>query len=81
MNLHAESSAVLAWLFDKPTAPTIRTALASADLVLISELTLVECQRALIPLASLDQSTEAESADNYSLSHMTLHFFCYPIVS
>lgn len=64
MNLYAESSAVLAWLLDEPTAPTIRTSLASADLVLASDLTLLECQRALIRLVSLDQMTEAEVADH-----------------
>jgi PIN domain len=71
VNLYAESSAVLAWLLDEPTAPTIRASLASADLVLTSDLTLIECQRAIIRLVSLGQSTEAEAADNRARLHQT----------
>jgi uncharacterized protein with PIN domain len=43
VNLYAESSAVLAWLLDEPTAPSIRAALAGAEMVLASDLTLLEC--------------------------------------
>ena len=48
MNLYAESSAVLAWLLGEPASETIRGALAAAEEVLTSDLTLVECDRALI---------------------------------
>jgi uncharacterized protein with PIN domain len=85
VNLYAESSAVLAWLLDEPTAPTVRTSLASADLVLTSDLTLIECQRAIIRLVSLGQITEAEAADNrarlrQTAAHWTLLVIDHDIV-
>ena len=77
MRLYAESSAVLAWLLDEPTAPKIRTALAGAEIVLASDLTLLECHRALIRTVSIGQLTEAEAADersrlNQAAAHWTL---------
>lgn len=77
MKLYAESSAVLAWLLDEPTAPEIRVALAGAEIVLASDLTLLECHRALIRTVSLGQLTEAEAADerarlNLTAAHWTL---------
>lgn len=80
MNLYAESSAVLAWLLDEPTAPTIRMLLASADLALTSDLTLLECQRAIIRLVGLGQITEAEAADNRArLSQTAAHWYLLAI--
>lgn len=63
MNLYAESSAVLAWLLDEPKAPEIRTSLAEAEVVLASDLTLLECDRALIRTVNTGEFTEAEAAD------------------
>jgi hypothetical protein len=63
VNLYAESSAVLAWLLDEPTAPSIRQALTGAELVLAPDLTIPECQQALIHLVYLGQWREAEAAD------------------
>lgn len=48
MILYAESSAVLAWLLGEPDSERVREALASAELMLSSELTLIECERVLI---------------------------------
>ena len=48
MILYAESSAVLSWLLGEPAAPVVRRELASAELVLTSELTAVECRRGLV---------------------------------
>ena len=48
MRLYAESSAVLAWLFGEPVGDVAREALAGAEMVLASELTLVECDRVLL---------------------------------
>src|SRR5207249_1243301 len=48
LNLYAESSAVLAWLLGETRAEEARSALAGADLVLTSDLALIECERALI---------------------------------
>ena len=47
MNLYAESSAVLAWLFGEDGGDDARQGLAAADLVLTSDLTLIECDRVL----------------------------------
>jgi len=48
LNLYAESSAVLAWLLGEPDSEVVRARLADADEVLTSDLTLVECDRALL---------------------------------
>jgi predicted nucleic acid-binding protein len=48
MNLYAESSAVLAWIADEPAGEVVRAALSSADRVVASILTLVECERVLV---------------------------------
>lgn len=48
MTLYAESSAVLAWLFDQGPADEVRATIGSADLVVTSELSLIEAERALL---------------------------------
>lgn len=47
MILYAESSAVLAWLLGEPTSDPIRSELASAERVVTSSLTIVECTRGI----------------------------------
>ncbi len=47
MNIYAESSAVLAWLLEEPSGATVETVLASADHIFTSDLTRVECERAI----------------------------------
>ncbi|HVS66082.1 MAG TPA: type II toxin-antitoxin system VapC family toxin [Thermoanaerobaculia bacterium] len=61
MNLYAESSAVLAWLLEESTADEVRRFLAGAETVVASELTLVECRRALVRLQSLGHVSEAQA--------------------
>jgi predicted nucleic acid-binding protein len=63
MNLYAESSAVLAWLLDEESAPQVRELLGAAEIIVASDLTLVECDRVLIRAAALGELTEAEAAD------------------
>lgn len=46
MTLYAESSAVLAWLLGEKSGEAIRRALLGADLVVASDLTVFECDRA-----------------------------------
>lgn len=46
-NVYAESSAILAWLMGDAGGDEIRFRLQAADLVLTSDLTLVECERVL----------------------------------
>lgn len=77
MTLYAESSAVLSWLLGETTAPTIRRLLASAELVIASDLTLVECDRVLVRAVVLGDISEAESASrraelNAAAAHWTL---------
>ena len=47
MMLYAESSAVLSWLFGEPMGAEASRSLASASSILTSELTVLECDRAL----------------------------------
>lgn len=63
MNLYAESSAVLAWLLDEDTAVHVRELLAAQQIVVVSDLTLIECDRALHRAVELGELTEAEAAD------------------
>ena len=63
MNLYAESSAVLAWLLDEPTAPAVRLLLQEAEVIIASDLTLIECERVLLRAVAFKELTEAEAAD------------------
>ncbi|HLW24527.1 MAG TPA: type II toxin-antitoxin system VapC family toxin [Steroidobacteraceae bacterium] len=63
MNLYAESSAVLAWLLDEPTAPVVRRLLVEGEAIVTSDLTLIECDRVLLRAVALEELTEAEAAD------------------
>lgn len=69
MKLYAESSAVLAWLLDEKDAPRVRQVLAGADVVVASDLTVIECSRVLIRAAALGELTESDAADR--LAHLT----------
>lgn len=63
MRLYAESSAVLAWLLGEPAGDRVRQALAGAELIVASDLTLVECDRVLIKARSSGDLSEARAAD------------------
>ena len=63
MILYAESSAVLCWLLGEAAAPLVQRELASADLVLTSELTLAECRRGLVRAVRAKRLREAVAAD------------------
>jgi len=69
VSVYAESSAVLAWLFDEESGDQIRGLLASADVVVASDLTIIECDRVLLRAAALGELTEAEAADRRA--HLT----------
>lgn len=69
MNLYAESSAVLAWLLDESSAADVRRSLASAEIIVASDLTLIECDRVILRAAALGELTEAEAADRRA--HLT----------
>jgi len=61
LNLYAESSAVLAWLFGEPSATAVEPVLAKAEMVLTSDLTLVECDRALVRAEVLGDLSRIEA--------------------
>jgi uncharacterized protein with PIN domain len=63
VSLYAESSAVLAWLLDEEPAATVRELLAAEQIVVTSDLTLMECDRVLHRAVALGELSEAEAAD------------------
>ena len=63
MTLYAESSAPLAWLLEQEHGARVADAFASADLVIASELTLIECDRILIRAVVLGELHEADAVD------------------
>ena len=67
MNLYVESSAVLSWLLTETASEEVREELASSELVLSSELTLIECDRVLIRAVTTHEITEAEAADRRAI--------------
>ncbi len=66
MSLYAESSAILGWLLDEPSAAAVREMLLMAECVIASDLTLIECDRVLLRAQALEELTEAEVADRRS---------------
>lgn len=75
MNVYAESSAVAAWLLGEPGSDPVREQLAAAEIVLSSDLTLVECERVLIRAHSSGRITEAAAADRRGrLSQVAEHW-------
>lgn len=67
MILYAESSAVLAWLLGESTAAEVTASLKAAEEVIASELTLVECDRALVRAVATGRAPEAAAIDRRSL--------------
>lgn len=77
MILYAESSAVLSWLLGEPDAADVRDALAGAELVLGSPLTVVECERVLVRAVVTGRIDEGAAADRRgrlrtAMGHWTL---------
>lgn len=65
MNVYAETSAVLAWLWGEPQGAAVRKLLAGATHVVTSELTLVECDRVMVrgwALAGLESGAAEQRA-------------------
>jgi predicted nucleic acid-binding protein len=65
-SLYVESSAVLSWLFGEPSGEAVRALLERADLVITSDLTLVECDRTIHRAQVTGNVTEAQAADRRS---------------
>ncbi len=73
MILYAESSAILAWLLDEDPVEDIRAALADAELVISSDLTLIECERGLIQAKARGRISESEVHRRASQFRQTAH--------
>jgi predicted nucleic acid-binding protein len=63
VSVYAESSAILAWLLDEEPGSQVREILAASDVVIASDLTLIESDRVLLRAVALGDLTEAEAAD------------------
>ena len=63
MNIYAESSAVLAWLLGEAAGSRVREVLRRAELVMASDLVLIECDRVLIRAVTIGEIDEATAAD------------------
>jgi predicted nucleic acid-binding protein len=80
MNVYAESSAVLAWLLGEETGRSVRAVLQHSELVLASDLTLVECDRVLIRAVTTGEIEEAAAADRRAyLNAATSHWYVWRI--
>lgn len=75
MKVYAESSAVLAWLLGEDASPRVRDVLSRAELVIASDLTLLECDRVLIRAVALAEINEAAAADRRAhLNEAAVHW-------
>lgn len=66
MILYAESSAVLTWLLGQDGEEQIRTLLLEAEQIFASDLTVIECERALHRGQYLGELTAAQATDRRS---------------
>lgn len=67
MRLYAESSAVLSWLLQEPVSAGVKEMLESAEMVVASDLTLVECDRALLRASTTGRLPEIHAARRRTL--------------
>jgi predicted nucleic acid-binding protein len=63
VNVYAESSAILAWLLDEESSSRVREILTTSEVVIASDLTLIESDRVLLRAVVLGELTEADAAD------------------
>ncbi|MFI5181866.1 MAG: type II toxin-antitoxin system VapC family toxin [Thermoanaerobaculia bacterium] len=62
MKLYAETSAVVAWWMGEARAADVKRALDSAEAVLASELTVIECERVLVRGLALGSLTDVDAS-------------------
>ena len=60
MILYAESSAIVTWLLSQERASEIGSTLAEAELIISSDLTLLECERVLVRGSATEDLSEGE---------------------
>jgi predicted nucleic acid-binding protein len=61
MKLYAESSAALAWLLEQEHGELVARTLEQAELIIASDLTLIECDRVLIRALMLNELHESDA--------------------
>jgi predicted nucleic acid-binding protein len=82
VRLFVESSAVLCWLLGEPGAAAVRGPLAAAELVVASDLVLVECDRVLTRVVAGGERSEAAVADRRALLERTAaHWNLMPVAA
>lgn len=69
MTLYAESSAVLAWLLEQEHGARVAAALAEAEIVVASDLTLIECDRVLVRAITLRELLESDAIQRQARLH------------
>jgi len=80
LNIYAESSAVLAWLLGEVAGRRVRELLGRAELVLASDLVLIECDRVLIRAVTLGEIDEATAAGRRAhLNAAAAHWHMYRV--
>jgi predicted nucleic acid-binding protein len=80
MTLYAESSAALAWLLEQDYGTLVGGALAQADLIVASDLTVIECDRVLIRAVLLDELHEADAAHRQArLNAVSAHWTLFSL--
>lgn len=80
MNLYAESSAVLAWLLRERVSADVVRHLGEAPLILASDLTLIECDRALIRATATGSLPEGNASQIRSrLVTASAHWHLMPV--
>lgn len=67
IRLYVESSALLAAVLDEPAGEAARTQIAAAEILITSELTLIECDRALHRAVALKKLSEPDAAERRAL--------------
>ena len=75
MRLYAESSAILAWLFDEAMAQPIEELLDISELVATSELTLVEVERVIVRATAEDRLDQANSKTAHDRLHEAARYW------
>jgi predicted nucleic acid-binding protein len=63
LRLYAESSAPLAWLLEQEHGGLVAATLSKAELVIASDVTLVECDRVLIRAVAIGELHESDAVD------------------
>ena len=80
MNLYLETSALLAWLLTEDRGEPARRALAQAERVITSELTLVESDRTFIAAVARGRIGEGQATDlSATLARLAAHWTVFSI--